>query len=145
MHVLILQVSSRTRGQVQKAENLSAEGILPARETPKYDFNGYLTWFIESIENCRQVPSDDGTIGVEFHVKCQKHNKGWQHSVSETTTSILSWEDVSVLNSNLAYYLIATFYEKHVDMPGKQEVLDYCRWRKNPFFFDFPILFCTFS
>jgi hypothetical protein len=118
-------VASRTRQQLRNQDKLDSDGTIPRRVSAKYDLNGDLAWYIESITASRESKSDDGVYGVEFLVKTERTYGGrdrywYNHSVPKEQ----SWEDVSVLNSTSARSEIASFYQKNSKAYGMQTVLD---------------------
>ncbi|EKD17873.1 hypothetical protein MBM_03645 [Drepanopeziza brunnea f. sp. 'multigermtubi' MB_m1] len=104
------QVSSRTRGGMQKVEHLSDKGTLPERQAHRYDTDGLLLRdVVKCMEKCRVVTGEDGGDTVEFLVET--------HEVSSPF-----WEDATALNDDNRGRILA-FYKKNPGMPGKSIVL----------------------
>ncbi|KAI9049186.1 hypothetical protein LZ554_007033 [Drepanopeziza brunnea f. sp. 'monogermtubi'] len=104
------QVSSRTRGGMQKVEQLSDKGTLPERQAHRYDTDGLLLRdVVKCIEKCRVVTGEDGGDTVEFLVETDE-------------VSSPSWEDATALNDHNRVWILA-FYKKNPGMPGKSIVL----------------------
>ncbi|KAH6715395.1 hypothetical protein BKA61DRAFT_352735 [Leptodontidium sp. MPI-SDFR-AT-0119] len=115
-------ISSRTRSQ--KAKSISADGIQPPRDDPKYDLNGFLAWCIEKILDSRETGCDDGSAGVEFKVKCQVHSCSYPVANFEGRTET-SWEDASVFGPVFRDRVVA-FYRSNPEKPGLDAV--YNEW-----------------
>jgi hypothetical protein len=108
---------------------MTEQGTMPKRETPKYDLNGDLAWYVQRIDDSRKVESDDGGPSVEFRVKCLPESRPeisparW-YPRRETTETITSWEAVSVLHSAGMRWDIVQFYAKNRNAFGMQETRD---------------------
>jgi hypothetical protein len=108
------QVSSRTRQQVRNVDNMTADGTIPLRDSPKYDLNGDLAWAITAIKQSREAVLD-GIQSVEFLVKGGPPYSGntWERFRVQKGKEEEFWEDVTVLNSPNCRHCINDFYEKN--------------------------------
>jgi hypothetical protein len=120
-------ISSRTRQQLRNAENLTADGTLPERKSPKYDLNGDLAWCIVIIEKSREV-SLGGSQSVEFLIKGGPSYQDNRWRIQEDKVQKF-WEDVTTMNSLNCRYEITDFYQKNPKAFGKQVVLDVWKLR----------------
>jgi hypothetical protein len=102
---------------------------MPRRETPKYDLNGDLAWYILRVEDSRKVLSDDGGSSVEFKVRCYPESVLRRFPPRKEDMEVTSWEAVSVLHSASAHWDIVQFYSKHRNAFGKQETRDVWKLR----------------
>ena len=120
------QVSSRTRQQVRNVDNMTADGTIPHRDSPKYDLNGDLAWVITAIEQSREAVLG-GIQSVEFLVKGGPSCSGnaWERFRVQKGKEEEFWEDVTVLNSLNCRHRINDFYEKKPKAYGAQ--------RKSPY------------
>ncbi|KAL2068286.1 hypothetical protein VTL71DRAFT_16384 [Oculimacula yallundae] len=117
-------VASRTRSGIAAYKAISADGVLPIRENPKYDLNGILAWDIEKILKCREVPTDKGGSGVELQIKL------WTGS-----SSVTSWEDCLVLQPN-EWDEVVDFFRAYPYSPGLQAIHDILKAEKSSGFED---------
>jgi hypothetical protein len=109
---------------------MTDQGTMPKRETPKYDLNGDLAWYVQRIEASRKAQSDDGGPSVEFRVKClPESSPGRWYPRRETMETITSWEAVSVLHSASMRWDIVQFYAKNRNAFGMQETRDVWKLR----------------
>jgi hypothetical protein len=115
------QVSSRTRQQVRNVDNMTADGTIPLRDSPKYDLNGDLVWAITAIEQSREAVLD-GIQSVEFLAKGGPSYSGntLQRFRVQKGKEEEFWEDVTVLNSPNCRHHINDFYEKNPKAYGAQ-------------------------
>lgn len=102
---------------------------MPRRETPKYDLNGDLAWYVLRVEDSRKVLSDDGGSSVEFRVRCYPESEPGRYPPRTEDKEVTSWEAISVLHSASAHWDIVQFYSKHRDAFGKQEARDVWKLR----------------
>jgi hypothetical protein len=110
-------------------DKLTDQGTMPRRETPKYDLNGDLAWYVLRVEDSRKVLSDDGGSSVEFRVRCYPESDPGRYPPRTQDKEVTSWEAVSVLHSASAHWDIVQFYSKHRDAFGKQETRDVWKLR----------------
>lgn len=120
------QVSSRTRQQVRNVDNMTADGTIPLRDSPKYDLNGDLAWTITAIEQSRQAVLG-GIQSVEFLAKGGPPCSGntWERFRVQKGKEEEFWEDVTVLNSPNCRHHINDFYLNNPKAYGAQ--------RKSPY------------
>ena len=120
------QVSSRTRQQVRNVDNMTADGTIPPRDSPKYDLNGDLAWVITAIEQSREAVLE-GIQSVEFLVKGGPSYSGntWERFCVQEGKGEKFWEDVTVLNSPNCRHRINDFYEKNLKAYGAQRKFPY--------------------
>ncbi|KAN0103103.1 hypothetical protein V8E51_011416 [Hyaloscypha variabilis] len=122
-------VSSRTRQQARNLDNMTADGTIPGRESPKYDLSGDLAWNVFAVEQSKEAVLD-GIQSVEFLVKGgPPYYKYHVHPDKEEKF----WEDVTILNSSNCRHRINDFYEKNPKAYGAQIVLGIWKLRKDDF------------
>jgi len=85
-------VASRTRQGLKNMAKVDIDGTIPKRKLPKYDFNGDLAWYIDTISASR--PSDDDLYGVEFKATLSRSG---EESAYPRVSEGQSWESVGVL------------------------------------------------
>jgi hypothetical protein len=102
-------------------DNLSADGTIPARESPKYDLNGDLTWSITTVEKSRDVVLE-GIQSVEFFVEGgpSYNDNTYRRWHAQEGKQQKFWEDVTTLSSLRCRHRINEFYEKNPTAFGAQ-------------------------
>jgi hypothetical protein len=102
-------------------DNLSADGTIPARESPKYDLNGDLTWSITAVEKSRDAVLD-GIQSVEFFVAGgpSYNDNTYRRWHTQEGKQQKFWEDVTTLSSLRCRHRINEFYEKNPKAFGAQ-------------------------
>ncbi|KAH7321672.1 hypothetical protein BKA65DRAFT_512727 [Rhexocercosporidium sp. MPI-PUGE-AT-0058] len=106
-------ISSRTRARKARDIAISADGIRPRRDTPKYDLDGFLAWHIESVLESRMSSGEDGSTGVEFQLKCLVRD----NPTSQQNRTVICWEDASVVGP-IYRDRIVQFYKSNPNEPG---------------------------